>query len=210
MKGKRTSYSDAELAWIKANATRPRILAHADFVALFEHNDLTLPSFNSLCKRKGWLTGRNGRFEKGTRPHNTGKKMPFNAASAATQFKKGQHPHNTKYVGHERIEKKNGYIEICIDEVNPHTGFRHRYVLKHKWLWETLNGPVPKGMCLKSIDGNRQNTDPANWQLIPRALLPRLAGKRGRDYDKAPAELKPTILAVAKVEHAVMNRKRKA
>jgi hypothetical protein len=36
-------------------------------------------------------------------------------------------------------------------------------------------------------------------------MLPRLNGKgsRGRDYDTAPAELKPTIMAVAKLEHGV-------
>ena len=41
-----------------------------------------------------------------------------------------------------------------------------------------------------------------NWEAIPRALLPRLNGKYGRDYEKAPAALKPVILNIAKLEHA--------
>jgi hypothetical protein len=31
-------------------------------------------------------------------------------------------------------------------------------------------------MALKCLDGNKQNTDPSNWEAVPRALLPRLAG----------------------------------
>lgn len=41
-----------------------------------------------------------------------------------------------------------------------------------------------------------------NWVAIPRALLPRLNGRFGRNYDDAPPELKPAILAIAKLEHA--------
>jgi hypothetical protein len=68
--------------------------------------------------------------------------------------------------------------------------------------WEEANGPVPAGYVLKSREGNRQNTDPANWELVPRAILPRLNGRFGRNYDSAPSELKPTIMVVAKLEHA--------
>ena len=35
---------------------------------------------------------------------------------------------------------------------------------------------MPAGMCLK-CKGGRSDTDPSNWELIPRALLPRLAGR---------------------------------
>jgi hypothetical protein len=57
-------------------------------------------------------------------------------------------------------------------------------------------------MVLK-CKGDPANADPANWEAVPRGLLPRLNGKasRGRNYDKAPDELKPTIMAVAKLEH---------
>jgi hypothetical protein len=61
-------------------------------------------------------------------------------------------------------------------------------------------------MVLKCLDGNRLNTAPSNWEAVSRALLPRLAGGRHKKhvpYDEAPNELKPTILAVAKLEHAV-------
>jgi hypothetical protein len=43
---------------------------------------------------------------------------------------------------------------------------------------------------------------------VPRALLPRLNGRFGRGYDEAPEELKPTIMAVAKLEHSVRERRK--
>lgn len=199
MKGLRISYTTEELAWVKEHATDDRRAMHATFCSRFER-DVSLTNLNALCKRRGWLTGRTGHYPKGNVPANKGAKMPFNPNSARTQFKKGHLPHNTKHLGHERVSK-DGYVEISIDEVNPHTGFERRYVHKHRYLWEKLNGPLPAGMCLKCLDGDKTNTDPANWEAIPRALLPRLNGRFGRGYDTAPAELKPTILAVAKVEH---------
>ncbi|WP_319413915.1 HNH endonuclease signature motif containing protein [uncultured Cohaesibacter sp.] len=161
---------------------------------------MAFDNYKSLCTRKGWKTGRTGRIEKGNVPANKGKKMPFNPNSARTQFKKGHLPHNTHYLGHERVSK-DGYVEISIDETNPHTGYERRYVLKHKWAWEKENGPLPEDMCLKCLDGNRQNCVPENWEAIPRAMLPRLNGRYGRGFDQAEPEIKPVILAVTKLEH---------
>jgi hypothetical protein len=64
----------------------------------------------------------------------------------------GQLPHNTQYLGHERVSK-DGYVEVSIDEVYPHTGYGRRYLLKHVHKWEKANGPVPDGLCLKCVDG---------------------------------------------------------
>jgi hypothetical protein len=201
MRGCRITYTQQELDWVKTRCTMDRKIMHQQFCSIFERTDVSLANLNSLCKRNGWLTGRTGHFNTGQTSWNKGKKMPYNENSARTQFQKGQLPHNTQQLGHERISKE-GYIEISIDETNPHTGFERRYVLKHKHLWEKANGAVPEGMCLKCIDGDKTNTDPSNWESVPRALLPRLNGRFGRGYDKAPAELKPTILTISKLEHA--------
>jgi hypothetical protein len=74
--------------------------------------------------------------------------------------------------------------------------------------WEAANGPLPRDHALKCLDGNRLNTDPANWACIPRALLPRLAGRWRRAYDTAPPELRPTLLAIATLEHAAREARR--
>lgn len=203
MKGRPIIYSAEEREWLRRNCTKPISEYARDFNAAF-NRDVAAQNLNALRKRNGWKTGRTGRFAKGLVPANKGKRCAPGTGgrhpnARATQFKKGQLPHNTNYLFHERVSKE-GYVEISVDETNPHTGFERRYVLKHKWLWEQQNGSVPPGMALKCCDGNRQNTDPANWELISRALLPRLGGRYGRGYDRAPQELKPTIMAVAKLE----------
>ncbi|NRB18787.1 MAG: HNH endonuclease [Rhodobacteraceae bacterium] len=207
MKGQAISYSEKELAWIKAHKSQLRPVAHAQFCAKFRRVDVKLSNYSSLCKRNGWLTGRTGKFEPGQPALNKGKKMPFNPNSAKTQFKKGNLPHNTKTLGFERTSN-DGYIEISVDQVNPHTGYERRFVHKHRHLWEQANGHLPVGMCLKSLDGDKTNTDPSNWEAIPRALLPRLNGRFGRGYDDAAPELKPTIMAITKLEHHAREAKK--
>jgi hypothetical protein len=203
MKGRWIVYSDAEMEWLEANRLLPISDYHGAFVSAFGRPDVTPSQLHALRKRKGWKTGRTGCFEKGLEPHNKGKPHPTRGRGAETQFKKGNLPHNTRWAGHERITQ-DGYVEISVEEPNPYTGFERRYVLKHVWLWEKANGPVPEGHCLKATDGDRQNTDPANWQAVPRALLPALNGgrhKRRPAYDSAPQDVKPVLLTMAKVEH---------
>lgn len=208
MKGTPNTYSAVELAWIEAHRHEPRPVAHAAFVAKFDRPDVTLGAYAGLCKRKGWATGRTGRFVAGQKSWNAGKSYPPHPNSAATQFKSGTVPPNRKPMGSERIAK-DGYIEMKVPERDPHTGHATRYMHKHRWLWEQANGPVPKGAVLKCLDGDKTNTDPSNWVAIPRALLPRLAGGRWKrvPYDTAPDELKPTLLAIARLAHKVKERR---
>jgi hypothetical protein len=165
---------------------------------------------HQLRKREGFKTGRTGRYEKGAVPLNKGQRCPEGKGgrhpnARRTQFHSGHVPHNTNYLGHERVST-DGYVEISIDERNPHTGFERRYVLKHRYLWVQKNGPVPEGMCLKCLDGNRLNTDPSNWEAISRATIPYLGGRFGMDYDNAAAELRPTIMAIAKLKTRARER----
>jgi hypothetical protein len=211
MKGRAIPYSDVELQWLSDNRRLDRKSLHAGFVAKFGRHELTVEHLKGLCARKGWKTGRTGQFKQGHQAYNKGKEMPFNPNSAACRFKKGHTPHNTNYLGHERITR-DGYVEISVDERDPYTGFERRYVLKHRWLWEKANGPLPDGYCLKCLDGTRTNTDPSNWEAIPRAMLPRLAGRKDHGiigYDAAPKQLKPVILAVAKLDHAQREKRTK-
>ncbi|TXC73932.1 HNH endonuclease [Sphingorhabdus soli] len=200
MKGQRILYTADELAWIEAHCALARRALHRKFVRRFGRDDITVDHVKALCTRKGWATGRDGRFDPGHIPANKGKPMPYHPNSAATRFKPGHLPANVKYLGHERLSK-DGYVEISVAETNPHAGYERRYVHKHRWLWERANGPVPDGMVLKCLDGDKANTDPTNWEAIPRGMLPRLNGRFGRNYDDAPAELKPLIMKIARLEH---------
>ena len=200
MKGRAIHWLPEELAWIEARKDWPRADLHRAFVSYWKRPEVSIKAIHGLCKRNGWFTGRDGRFKAGQTPHNLGKPMPHHPNSAAHRFKPGQTPPNRVPLGSERIVQ--GYTEIKVAQRNPHTGHATRFVQKHRWLWEQINGPLPAGHCLKCLDGDRLNTDPANWVAIPRAMLPRLNGRFGRNYDSAPAELKPAILAIAQLEHA--------
>lgn len=201
MKGKPISYSDDELRWIKRNCDMTRADLHALFCKMFGRTDVSVTNIKALCKRHGWYSGRTGRFTPGQTAHNKGKKTgPAHPNTKSRQFRPGQVPHNCRPLGSERLTA-DGYIEVKVQVPNPYTTARTRFIHKHRYLWEQVNGPLPRGMALKCLDGDKTNTDPANWEAIPRAMLPRLNGKFGRDYDTAPPEVKPTLLAIAKLEH---------
>lgn len=201
MKGRWIRYSPAEQAWLAAHKHLPRRELWQGFITTFGRKDVSDTNIKSYCTRQGWKTGRTGCFVPGQPPMNKGLKMPSNARSAAHQFKPGQVPPNRNPLWTERDDGY-GYIEMKAPAPNPYTGHKTRYIHKHRWNWEQANGPLPKGMVLKCLDGNKRNCAAENWEAIPRALLPRLNGRFGRAYDSAAPALKPTIMAIAKLEHA--------
>lgn len=200
MKGHWISYSPDELAWIEARKQLTRADLHAQFQAQWGRPEVTFETLRAMCKRRGWLTGRTGHFTLGGTTENGGFKVWDHPNSVATRRKKGDAPPNRVPLGTERVTC-DGYVEISVAELNPYTKHPRRFVQKHRWLWEQAHGPVPNGHRLKCLDGDKTNTDPSNWEPLPYAMAPRLNGKRGRGYDAAPAELKPTIMAIAKLEH---------
>ncbi|MEH6721326.1 MAG: HNH endonuclease signature motif containing protein [Aurantimonas endophytica] len=210
--GRHRLFGAAEIAWLRKNVMLETADWHRQFVVLFDRCDVTVRQLISLRKNQGWRKGRTGQYEKGQEPANKGKLCPPGRGgrhpnARLTQFRRGQEPHNTKFLGHERVNG-DGYVEISVAETNPHTGYDRRYVHKHVHLWTEKNGPVPEGYVLKCLDADKTNTDPSNWELVPRGLLPRLNGRSGRAYDKAPDALKPTIMAVAKLEHRIRDKNR--
>lgn len=208
MKGRQIHYSDEERSFLEWRQAFSRRELHAAFVARFGRTDIKLDDIKALCSRNGWLTGRTGGFEKGSTPFNKGKPHPARGRAVETQFKKGcmagAAAAKYKPIGTERLTK-DGYLERKVHDDLP---LRSRWQLVHVLLWEELNGPIPKGQALKCLDGDRRNTTPSNWRPVPRALLARLGGRYGRGYDAAPSELKPTILAIAELEHAARERGR--
>lgn len=207
MKRAAIPYSADELAWIEAHRTQSRAELHRRFVAQFNRPDVSQANLTAICKRRGWLTGRDGRFQPG---HDIGyRNGGHHPNTVATQFRKGNRTgranHLYQPIGTERISES-GYIERKINDDLP---MHRRWRAVHLIEWERANGPLPEGHCLKCLDGNRTNTDPANWLAVPRAILPRLTGRwRSIPYDTAPDELKPILLAVARLEHATREARR--
>lgn len=206
-KGSLIRYSKAELAWIMGHRTLPRREAYQKFCEAFGRDDVSLNNYKALCKRKGWLTGRTGQITKGAEPWNAGMKMPPGKGgnhpnARRTQFQPGVRQGVAtklyKPIGTERLSK-DGYLERKIHDGMP---LQSRWRAVHLLRWEEQNGKLPKGMCLKCLDDNRQNTDPGNWEAIPRGALPFLNGHRGYNYEAMPEELKPSVLTLARLKHA--------
>jgi hypothetical protein len=105
------------------------------------------------------------RFVKGQEPSNKGKRIEeFMSAegierSSRTRFKKGHRPHNQRDIGTE-TQHADGYVYIKVGEGKP--------VLKHRYVWEQANGPIPDGHNIAFRDGNRGNCDLSNLYLISR------------------------------------------
>jgi hypothetical protein len=200
-------YSDAELAFLEERKAMVRSDLHAAFVSEFGRADVSFANLRSLMKRKGWMTGRTGTYPKGNVPYNKGMQMPYNANSAATQFKPGHRGGTAaavyKPIGTERIHK-HGYVERKINDDFP---MQSRWKFVHVLRWEEAHGAVPDGHVLKCVDGDRANTDPSNWTPVPKGLVPKLSLKRG--YEDAPVELKPTLMALARLDYALEQRTKK-
>lgn len=184
MKGQKINYSDSELVFIKSNCELTRVSLTALFNEFF-NRDISVDNIKSLCTRKGWKTGRTGRFEIGNIPHpNAGTKGPNK-----TSFKKGNRPHNWKPVGSERVNV-DGYIEIKTAE--PKT-----YELKHRVIWEEHHGVIDEKLVIRFIDNDPLNCVIENLEAVTHAEHLYL---NKNEYGKLPRELKPTMKLVAKLE----------
>jgi len=217
MRGKPIAYSETEMRWLEENRMLVISDYHRAFCVAFGREDVTAGHLHALRKRKGWKTGRTGLFEKGSVPANKGKPCPPGTGgrhpnARATQFRKGHGRTGVaakvyKPIGTERITR-DGYRERKIHDGMP---LQSRWRAVHLIEWERENGPIPDGYALKCLDGDKANTAPSNWEAIPRSMLPRLAGgshKQYVPYDSAPDELKPAILAVARIEQAGRARRK--
>ncbi len=184
MKGRPIKYSADELAWIKANCTMDRREAVSIFNERFGR-DIALVNFNSLCKRKGWLTGRTGRYEKGNVPHPNARPKGPNSGS----FKKGNRPHNAVEVG-TKVKSTDGYWKVKVAEPDV-------WEWIHRRNWEQANGPLSEGDVVLFIDGDMDNYELDNLKLIDRATLARL---NYQDFSSLPTEFRESAILIAQIE----------
>lgn len=150
--------------------------------------DKTEDQINSLCKRKGFYTGCNGRFTTGQKSWNKGKKCP--QLGSSTSFKKGNRPQNAVPVGTEVLTTRDEYVKVKVAEPNT-------WRFKHLIVWEQHNGPVPEGHAIAFIDLDRQNCAIENLELVTRQELLQRNRMKVSDW---PAELRPTGAALAKLK----------
>ncbi|MCX4351733.1 MAG: HNH endonuclease signature motif containing protein [Lachnospiraceae bacterium] len=124
--------------------------------------EISISQVNAYIGNHHLNTGRTGRFQKGQVPPNKGKKGVYAAGCEKTWFPKGHIPKNHRPVGSERVNK-DGYVEVKVAEPN-------KWKLKHRIVWEKVNGPVPKGYIIIFRDNDKTNTDINNLLMIKRGI----------------------------------------
>ncbi|WP_339869009.1 HNH endonuclease signature motif containing protein [Pseudohongiella nitratireducens] len=143
-------------------------------------------------------SGRSGHFKKGLKPHNTGTKGVMKANSGS--FKKGQVHPNQVPIGTVSRTTRDEYLKRKVAQPNT-------WVFVHIDTWEKHHGPIPDGYVVSFIDGDRENCDISNLELISRSVLA-IRNKLG--WSHVPAELKPTVTNLAKMKAAAGQAKRRA
>ena len=172
----KTRWSSDDVAYLREHyATMSardiaRVLGYTTHSIYYKATTLGLrkpPSFRALqgmmlCNDERSIATR---FRSGMVPANKGKRLyeyltPEQIARIrASQFAKGVKPHNIKPDGYER-QYKDGYIYIKVNG---------RMVLKHRHVWETTHGAIPRGYNIMFRDGDRTNCDVSNLELVSRA-----------------------------------------
>lgn len=195
-------YTEDQIRWLRENYKNISI---ADITDKFNDKfgtNFTKKQINIAIRNRKMISGRTGRFEKHQIPWNKNKKGSIKPNK--TSFKPGNRPHNTKYCWYERTSK-DGYIEISVPEKNKHTGYHRRFKPKHVWIWEKHNGPVPENHVVAFKDGNQENIDPDNLILLSRLELLRLNQLK---HKKAPEEIQPSLIALARLEAKAISIKK--
>ena len=139
-------------------------ISRAELTRLFnEHFNDTVSEgiIHGACKRFGYKSGLNTQFKKNHVPANKGKHISeeLREILKKTGFQQGHIPPNFRDQWSERITK-DGYIEIKTEE------HMKKWKLKHRWIWEQNNGPIPPGYVIRFKDGNKLNCSIDNLYMI--------------------------------------------
>lgn len=153
--------------------------------------EITLGQVKAYIGNHHLSTGRTGRFQKGQEPPNKGKKGVCAAGCKKTWFKKGHIPANYRPVGSERINV-DGYIEIKVADPN-------KWRLKHRVVWESVNGEIPKGCIIIFRDNDKTNTDIDNLLLVKQSVHAVLNKTGLCEYS---GEFKETAIRIAELKAA--------
>ena len=151
----------------------------------------------SLVQVKGYIgnhhlnTGRTGRFEKGQAGLFRFEKGTCAAGCEKTWLRKGHRPENYRPVGSERVNV-DGYVEVKVADPD-------RWKLKHRAVWESVNGEIPKGFVIIFRDNDKTNTDIENLMLVRRGTH---AVMNHTGLCECSGEFKETAVRIAELKRA--------
>lgn len=190
-------YTEEQYQFLKDNA---KDKGNKELTEIFnkEFNlSMTVAQIKGAKARKKINSGLNGRFIKGQKPWNKGKKGYM--GSNRTSFKKGNIPANYMPVGSERVNGDD-YVDIKIADPNIWKG-------KHILVWEEQHGTVPEGHAIIFGDRNNRNFDIDNLICVTRAELLKMNQHRLIQED---AELTKIGVKIADLHLKIGERKKKS
>lgn len=193
-KGVPNKYTVEQLGYLEANKEMPRQELTDAFNAKFG-TSYDKQVLRTLCKRKGWFTGRNGRFGKDSQPWNKGT-VGVMKANSGSWTKTNRLEWNRKPIGYERFHI-DGYVMVKVAEPN-------KFKLKHVFIWENANGPVPDKHVIRFKDGNKTNFNLDNLACISLGANARL--NKQYKHGAADAELKPLLITMAQIDQKIYEK----
>lgn len=104
-------------------------------------------------------------------------------------FVPGHKACNHKEIGYEKI-RHDGYVMVKVAHPS-------KYRPKQDVIWESIYGPMPKRSLVIFLNGDKNDFDIKNLVCINRKELGRIRGKK---YYIAPLEVRPSIVALARLE----------
>lgn len=169
------------------------------------NREVTFYMLKGLMARNGIKTGRTGRFEAG---HSYGKGRTMSAETREklkdTFFKKGQRSQNWVPVGTEVF--RDGYMLVKVKD-GPDLGQWDRWVFKHRLVWESAHGLIPKGGHVIFLDGDHRNCELSNLALVNNAEQGYLTMRGLRSSN---AEITRVGVMVARLGCAIKNKGKKS
>lgn len=147
-----------------------------------------------------FVSGHNLKFRRTFRP-NTGTFTP-----RGTPGRPGGKPLERYPIGHTYLCKKSG--EMMVKRAGRHPYFPDRpaevghYVRRAVAVFEERHGPVPRGMAVLRIDGDRLNDDIDNLVLVTTGVVAMLnrghwaAGRRSVSFSRLPRERDVRLAAI--------------
>lgn len=159
----------------------------------------TLGQIKAYKKNHHISSGMTGQFNKGNVSWNKGRPMSEWMSpegierSSRTRFRKGSKPLTEKPLG-TITRSQDGYLWIKLSSIG-----RRRcdnWMQLQRYVWEFHNGPIPEGMLVVFLDGDKDNCDISNLALVTRREHLQLTHSRLRSTEP---ELTRSGIAVARL-----------
>lgn len=114
-------------------------------------------------------------------------------------YKKGNVPKNARPLYSEQVAPS-GVVSVKVQDDRPGAKLKTFWQNKQKFVWEKHNGPVPDGYYVTFKTSDTTNFEPSNLVLVTKAELLQMNKNK---YRKQPDELKPTVLAMSKLQAGI-------